>query len=59
MFVNSLILGVQFNKQLQAPFKKPIKLRFNKIKVSFLFVYLFVCLLNSNLVPVFSSDPTI
>ncbi|CAH3030092.1 unnamed protein product [Porites evermanni] len=32
VFVNSLILGVQFNKQLRGPFKTPIKLRFNKIK---------------------------
>ena len=47
VFVNSLILGVQFNKLPQTPFKKPIKLRFNKLKVSFC---LFVCLLNSNVV---------
>ena len=39
IFVNSPILGVKFNKQLDTPFKKPIKLWFNKLKVCSLLLF--------------------
>ncbi|XP_068722401.1 uncharacterized protein [Montipora capricornis] len=32
-FVNSAILGMQFNKPLKTPFKKPIQLRFKKLQI--------------------------
>ena len=39
MIVNSRILALKFNKQTNPPFKKPIKLWFDKLKVCcFLFV---------------------
>ena len=38
MIVNSRILALKFNKQLTSPFRTPIKLWFDKLKVCCIFV---------------------